>query len=266
MKKESKKTSSDKKMSLAKRLAKKQKELTEKKSKGNVLFLKEGTTRIRILPTGHDNDFISEVTHFYLGGDIKSVYSPSTFDEPCALLEAYNDLKKSKDEDDKDLAKKLVPKKAYLMPVVIYSDEKGKNIDHENSGKLMKITTGVYQEIIDLFLDTDEAGDMTDPKNGYDLKIKRIGKGQFDTEYSVLPCKPTKLDKKYAKPVDLEKLVKAEIPSYDETKEKLEAFLGMSDDDEDDDKKSSKKNKKKKKSELDSKSTKKTSSKKNKKK
>jgi hypothetical protein len=230
--------------SLKERLQKKRQELSERGSKGNVIFVKEGTLRVRILPVGPDKDFIKEVTHFYLGADLKSVYSPSTFDQPCALMEAYQELKKSKDEDDKDTAKKLVPKKAYFAAVVVYNDDKGKTINEEDSGKLIKITGGVYQDIIDLYLDEDEAGDMTDPSKGYDIKIKRTGKGQFDTEYSVMPCKPTKLDKKWAKPVDLDKLVKAEISSYEETEEKLEAFLGISNDSDDEDDKPKKKKKK----------------------
>lgn len=238
--------------SLKERLKTKRQELSERGSKGNVLFVKEGTLRVRLLPVGPDKEFIEEVTHFYLGADLKSVYSPSTYGEPCAIMEAYQELKGSKDEDDKDLAKKLVPKKAYFAAVVVYNDEKGKSVNEEDSGKLIKITGGVYQDIIDLFLDDDEAGDMTDPKDGYDIKIKRTGKGQFDTEYSVMPCKPTKLDKKWSKPVDLEKLIKKEIASYEETEEKLEAFLGVAKDDDDDDKPK----KKKKKGELESKPSK----------
>ena len=235
--------------SLKERLEKKRKELSEKGSKGNILFVKEGTLRVRLLPVmGEDADFIAEVTHFYLGADLKSVYSPITYGDKCALHEAYTDLKNSKDEEDKDLAKKLVPKKAYFAPVVVYNDEKGKSINEEDSGKLLKITGGVYQDIIDLYLDTDEAGDMTDPKTGYDIKIKRSGKGQFDTEYSVMACKPTKLDKKYSKPVDLEKLIRAEISTYEETEEKLEAFMGRSNGSDDDDDRP-----KKKKGELDKK-------------
>lgn len=244
---------------LKERLEKKRQELSERGNKGNVIFVKEGTLRVRILPVGPDKDFIKEVTHFYLGADLKSVYSPSTFDEPCALLEAYQEFKNSKDEDDKDLAKKLVPKKAYFAAVVVYNDDKGKSINEEDSGKLIKITGGVYQDIIDLYLDEDEAGDMTDPVEGYDIKIKRTGKGQFDTEYSVMPCKPTKLDKKYAKVVDLDKLAKAEISSYEETEEKLEAFLGISKNDDGDD--DDKPKKKKKKAELEDKPKKKKKSK-----
>jgi len=247
-----------KKASLKERMKKKKEELKTKGQKGNVLFIKEGTLRVRLLPVGADNDIIAEVTHFYLNEKLRGFFSPSTFCEPCPGIEAYNDLKKSKDETDQDLAKKLSPKQAYLMPVLVYEDEKGKKIDKEKSEKLMKITGGLYQTIIDLYLDDDEWGDMTDPKNGYDLKITRTGKGKNDTEYSVAPCKNTPLPKEYAKKTyDLEKMVKAEIESYDVIQDKVSEFLGI----DDDDKPKKKKDKKGKSKDKDKKEDKKPSKK-----
>ena len=77
---------------------------------------------------------------------------------------------------------------------------------------------------------------MTDPKNGYDIKVTRTGEGQFDTSYSVQNCKPTALDKPYRGEVPLEKMVRAQIKSYEELEEILKKFLNESgDDDEHDD-------------------------------
>ena len=94
---------------------------------------------------------------------------------------------------------------------------------------------------------------MTDPKNGYDIKIDRSGSGRFDTSYSVRNCKPTKVDKKLLEPVDLMGMVKSQVKSYDEIEEELNKFLNNTPDDDDDDddtpkkKKKSSKDKKKKK-------------------
>ena len=52
---------------------------------------------------------------------------------------------------------------------------------------------------------------MTDPRNGYDIKIIRSGSGKLDTTYSARACKPTKLDKKYQGTVDLEGIVRSQI-------------------------------------------------------
>lgn len=235
-----------KKASLKERMKKKREELASRGKKGSTLNIKEGTTRVRLLPVGPDKDFIAEVTFFYLKFGI---YSPDTLGKPCPIMEKYQELKKSKDEDDQKIVKKLTPKQAYLMPVVVYEDEKGKRINSEDSGKLMRIPGGLYQSILDLYLDEDEWGDMTDPKNGYDIKITRTGKTMTDTEYSVAPCKNSPLDKAFAKKVfDLDKAVEAVIDPYDEIEEKLEDYLGSNiDDDEDEDDKKSKKKKDKKK-------------------
>lgn len=221
---------------LVDKLKKKRKELTERGSKGGVIYLKEGTARVRLLPASKD-DIAIELTHFYLNEKLKGVYSAASFNEDCPILEAYQELKKSKDDDDQELAKKLTPKQAYMVPVVMYADEKGNKIDTENSGKLMKIPGGVYQSIIDLYLDEDDWGDMTDPKKGYDIKITRTGKTKNDTEYSVAPCKNTPLDKDWAKKtIDLKAMAKSLVEPYDVVKGKLNEFLGIDDEDEDEDK------------------------------
>ena len=74
---------------------------------------------------------------------------------------------------------------------------------------------------------------MTDPIEGYDIKITRTGSGKMDTSYSVSPCQKSKLDKKYREDVDLEKAVRASILPYDKLEEKLAAFLNESDEDSD---------------------------------
>ncbi len=237
-------------MSLKDRLAAKKEQLKKSGGGSNIIFLKEGTLRVRVLPTGDEEDFVGEVTQFYLGSDIKGVYSPATFGKPCAIMEAYEELKKSDDADDKELAKKFVPKTKYLMPVIVYKDGKGKEIDEEQSGKLVQLTKGLYEEIIDLYLDEDEWGDMTDKEDGYDIKLTREGSTMTDTEYSVKPCKNTPIHKKYKKAddIDLPGMIESIIPTYEETQSNINQFLNLDDDDEPKKKKkkSSKKKKKKK--------------------
>jgi|LSQX01.2.fsa_nt_gb hypothetical protein len=220
------------------RLKKKKKELKERTSgKSHIIFQKEGDLRVRLLPTGDDNDFVFEVTSFYLGPNIKGIFSPVTFGEPCAIMEKYEELKESDDPEDNELAKKFVPKKRYLAPVVVYQDTKGKKVDEENSGKLVQLSNNQYQEIIDLYLDNDEWGDMTQvDENGYDIKLSRIGTGQYDTEYSILPFKNTPCPAKYAKPIDLEGMVRGVVATYEETLAAINEFLNMGDEDDEDEK------------------------------
>ena len=226
-----------KKVSLRDRLIEKKKELT-KKGGGFIMKQKEeGTIRFRILPTGEDNDIALELITFWLSKDAGEIVSPSTFGEPCPAMELYNQLKESDDPADIELTKKLIPRKKYVIPVIMYKDTKGNEIDEDNSNKLMQITNGIYQEIIDLYLDEDEWGDMTDPKEGYDLKQTRTGTGQKDTRYTINTCKNTPLKGDYKKiTVDLEEMAKKYADTYEAASEKLSKFTGsmVSEDDDDD--------------------------------
>lgn len=223
-----------------KMLARKKK-LEEKGSGNGLIFPKEGTLRMRIKSPGDDQELGMEVVQFYIPG-VGGVISPATFDEPCPFMEKYEELKQSKDEDDKELAKRLIPRRRYVIGGIIYKDDKGTGVDYEGQNRGVLIAGAVYQDIIDLYLDEDEAGDMTDPVTGYDIKITRSGSGKFDTTYSVRQCKPSKLDKKYRSELDLEKIVRDQIKSYDELEEELNKFLNESPDDaEDDDPKKKKK-------------------------
>ena len=239
------------KKSLKQRLLDRKNKISTGGGGGFILKLKEEKTyRIRILPVGDDKEFYADLVSFYLGNteELGEVISPSTIGDPCALLEKYNELKSSKVDEDKVIAKTLVPRNKTVLPIVMYEDEKGKTIDEKNSKRLLQVTGGVLQEIIDLYLDEDEGGDMTNTKKGYDLKITRTGKGMKDTKYSVRACKPTALPKEYwNEEFDLEAAVREQISPYDVTATKLDNYLGSisgSDDDEDDDAHRSKKSSK----------------------
>ena len=231
-------------MSTKEKMLERKKKLESKGNNNGLIFPKEGSTRIRLKSPGDDQEIGIEVIQFYVNG-IGSIISPATFDEPCPFMEKYQELKSSKDDDDKELAKLLIPRRKYVVGGIIFQDDKGTKPDHDGQDKGIMIAGSVYNDIIDLYLDEDEAGDMTDPKTGYDIKIIRSGSGKMDTSYSVRPCKPTKLDKKYAGNIDLEGIVRAQIESYDELEAKLEKFLNEdhSEDEDDDEPKKSKKDK-----------------------
>lgn len=230
------------KESLKERLKKKQAELKSRSSSGNIVFLKDGQTiRARILPAGKEQEFVAEVTQFYLGGEIKGVISPATFGEPCALWDAYNELKNSKDPEEKEMSKSFNVRRRYLALCVIYKDDRGKEVD-DSSPKFILLTGTQYQRILDLYMDDAEWGDMTQlDGNGYDIKFGRTGSGKMDTEYTVAPCKNTPCPKKYAKTIDIVEELHKIMPSFEETKELLDKFIGGSitdeeggeDDDED---------------------------------
>lgn len=222
-------------MTTKEKMLERKKKLQEKGSGGGFVFPKEGITRVRMKSPGDDKELGLEIIQFYPNPEIGGIISPATFDEPCPWMEKYQELKSSKDEADKELAKRLIPRRKYVIGGIVYEDEKGTKPDYGGSDKGVLIASGVYQDIIDLYLDEDDYGDMTDPIHGYDIKIQRSGSGKNDTTYSVRPCKPTKLDKKLQGTIDLEGIVREQIKSYDELEDLLKKFLNESGDDEEDD-------------------------------
>lgn len=220
-------------MTTREKMLERKKKLQEKGSGNGFIFPKEGITRIRMKSPGDDQELGIEVIQFYPNPQIGGIISPATFEEPCPWMEKYQELKSSKDPEDKELAKKLIPRRKYVIGGIVYEDEKGTKVDYQGQDKGVLVASQVYQDIIDLYLDEDDYGDMTDPINGYDIKIQRSGTGKNDTQYSVRACKPSKLDPKYRGQIDLEGIVRSQIKSYDELEELLRKFLNEEPEDED---------------------------------
>lgn len=215
------------KKSLREKMIERRAEMARRAAGGsdNLIYIKEGTLRVRPLYVGPEKEFILPVTQFYLGPKIKGVLSPSSIGKPCALEDEYNRLKDSSKDEDKALAKKMSRRARYVMAVAVYKDLKGQEIDEERSGKFVLLTNSTAQDVTDKWLDDDEWGDMTDPNEGYDLKIGRTGKGKLDTEYSVTPCKNTPAPKSWRKLFPLDEEFNKIFPSFEDTEAKLEDFL-----------------------------------------
>jgi hypothetical protein len=213
----------------------------------NFLYLKADTTlRLRVLPVGEDEDFGMPVVNFYLGldqqGGPKSVISPSTIDLPCALSEYFEELVEQEGRGS-DMAKLLRPRTRIVIPVVKKEGLDGaeaKKVDDKMGVRLFYITTSQYQELVDWILD-EELGDFSDPKDGYDIKFKREGSTMTDTTYTQRSCRQSPLPKQYAKEVNIQDLLKEEIPTYEETKKYLDMFLNKQNKEDDEDEPKSKK-------------------------
>ena len=235
---------------LSKKLRKKleaRKAKLKERGSGNLIFLKAGDElRCRIKPVGAENEFGIEVRQFYLGSEIKGVISPITFGEPCSIMETFEELKASSDSDDVELANTFQPRSRYLISAVVYKDTKGKKVDPDASKKMIMLTNGMYEDLVDLFLD-DEWGDFTDVEDGYDVKLSREGSGKTDTVYSVKPMKNTPTPKEYRDDIDLEEMVREMIPTYEATEGFINQFLGDENNDSDKEESEPKAKKKKKK-------------------
>lgn len=231
---------------MKKKMEERNKELSTRGG-GKIPFftIKEGTTRMRTLPVPKDEEFALEANYVFISKEAGGFISPTTFNKKCAWTEKYDKLAASKDPQDKILADRMKPKKKFFSPHIKYTDELGKVVNEQSGVKLLILTNKLYQAMIDYFLD-DDYGDMTDPLEGYDFKYKRKGTTMLDTEYSVRPCKTSKLPKQYRKIYDIKAMMMEFVPSYEETQAKVKEFL-KSGIDEDEPSSASKKKKKKKK-------------------
>lgn len=141
----------------------------------------DGENVIRILPADStDGNFAYERSLHYgfrVDGQKKALPCMLTLGKDycpaCQLIAAYED---DTDDDIIALLRKIRPSKHYLM-----------NVIDRNSRSIIKIysaTPGAMRQILDVVADSDY-GDVTDPEEGRDLKIKKSGNGE-STRYKVM--------------------------------------------------------------------------------
>ena len=147
----------------------------------NFFSVKEGTSRIRILPeVGDMSFFFQEVGRHYIRKDNNDkilIYCPSfTFggEHECPVCEIVNDLYRSGDSTAKELAGELRVSKQYWMNVIDRKNE-------EAGPQIFTPGVGIFNSIISYINDPDY-GDITDEEHGTDIIVERKGTG-FDTEY-----------------------------------------------------------------------------------
>jgi L-aspartate oxidase len=88
-KKDKKKKLSSEGTTTREKLLARKKKLAEKGTGNGFVFPKNGTTRLRIVSAGANEEFGMEIIRFYLGDH--SVYSPATFNEACPFMEKYDE-------------------------------------------------------------------------------------------------------------------------------------------------------------------------------
>lgn len=150
---------------------------------GNTKFLKlpEGVTRIRILPEVGDmpfGEFYQEVGMHYLPDDTRE-YCPAFTTRgavACPICEVCNTLYRSGSAVNKELAKKLRVSKQYWMNVIDRGDE--------DAGPQILAAGPMIFNYISAHVSDPEFGDITDPDDGMDASIDRVGLS-MDTKYSV---------------------------------------------------------------------------------
>jgi len=121
---------------------------------------------IRIVPYAHNKDFPFSELYFYFGIGKPRMIALTNFDESDPIMEFANQLRKSGDKENMELAKKLYPKLRVFAPVVVRGEE-DKGVRFYEFGKL------VYQELLGVMADEDY-GDITDIQKGRYVTVEVI--------------------------------------------------------------------------------------------
>jgi hypothetical protein len=190
------------------------------------------TTTVRLLSfQNNDGQPFKELWFYYNIGPGSGYLAPHQFGKPDPFQELINKLRDDGKKGDKqayELAKKLYPKMRIYAPVLV-RDEEDKGVRLWSFGK------GVYETLLGYLIDEDY-GDITDPLNGYDIKVtvsKSPGKQYTDTTITPRPktsplSQSQEQAKKYLNSIpDLDSMF--ELKSYDQLKKVLDDWLNGAD-------------------------------------
>ena len=189
-------------------------------------------SQVRLVPYAHNKDFPFIELYFYFGIGKPRMIALTNFDESDPIMEFANQLRKTGDKENGELAKKLYPKLRIFAPVVVRGEE-DKGVRFWEFGKM------VYQELLGVMSDEDY-GDITDVSKGRDINVevipaKETGKMFNTTTVRVKPNQTALADN--AKTVeslldnqkDLVSLFKKY--TFDEMKDELQGWLKPADKD-----------------------------------
>jgi hypothetical protein len=94
-------------------------------------------SQVRLVPYAHNKDFPFIELYFYFGIGKPRMIALTNFDESDPIMEFANQLRKSGDKENMELAKKLYPKLRIFAPVVV----RGEVIPAAETGKMFNTTT-----------------------------------------------------------------------------------------------------------------------------
>ena len=133
-------------------------------------------SQARLVPYKHNKDIPFTELYFYFGIGKPRMIALTNFDESDPIMEFANQLRKSGDKENMELAKKLYPKLRIFAPVVVRGEE-DKGVRFWEFGKM------VYQELLGVMADEDY-GDITAISNGRDITVEVIPAAETGKMYN----------------------------------------------------------------------------------
>lgn len=188
--------------------------------------LEEGVTEFRLMPAFNEAGEWHSSGFFHYGFD-DIILCPTTYEEDCPICEFVSALWKGSDED-KEQAKAIGRKLRYFIQVNIVALKKpdGEVVNFEPKVKILGTSETIVKCLAE-HMQNEDYGDLTDPKTGRNIRIKREGKGKNTTRYGDPTPRPNasaienfeELEKGI---VDLNEYVMKSKKSYEQIKAILE--------------------------------------------
>jgi hypothetical protein len=135
-----------------------------------------GKHSIRILPSAFDKTNPFKEVYIYYGINNKTMMSLQCFGEKDPIVEFTQQLRKSSNKDDWQMARKLEPKMRVMVPVIVRGEE-------EKGVMLWEFGKQVYMELLAIAEDED-VGDYTDIMQGRDITVETTSPEQNGSNFN----------------------------------------------------------------------------------
>jgi len=135
-----------------------------------------GKHSVRIVPSAYNKSNPFKEMFFHYGIGKRTMVSLVNFGEKDPIVEFADQLRKSSDKENWQMAKKLSPKMRVFVPVVVRGEE-------DKGVRLWEFGKQIYMELLAIAEDED-VGDYTDPVEGRDLTIETTDPATNGTGYN----------------------------------------------------------------------------------
>jgi hypothetical protein len=208
--------------------------LKNKSKRGNNLWKPSpGMNRVRIVPYRYQKDFpfIELYFHYNLPGP--NYCSPMSFGEHDPIAEFAQEVKRTGGQEGYEMFKVLMPKRRTFAPVLVRGEE-DQGVRFYGFGKT------IYEKLLQTIADP-EWGDITDPKEGRDLKLEYIPRSKSDTDFpktnmmispNQTPLAETKDELKEIFESQVKITDVFDVPTEDELERALEDYLNGDEEEE----------------------------------
>lgn len=135
-----------------------------------------GKHLVRLVPSKFDKSNPFKELFFHYDINKKTMISPKSFGQKDPIIEFAQQLRKSSNKEDWQLAKKLEPKLRVFAPVIVRNEE-------DKGVRLWEFGKQIYMDLLAIAEDED-VGDFSDVISGRDLMVETQSKETTGLTYN----------------------------------------------------------------------------------